>query len=488
MARESNCRTLACVRRRWGPVLVITGTTLLLVGLAAAAGVWGIILLLWTGPVTAQRRAGVVYTLAVAQPLAILLLSTRTVGTGGAISDVSQTASLVGRAMNLAMLAVGVTLLLLPGERVGRGGRLLLAGVWGMALALFIANAFSPSPGSVRYEFYFAVAVTAVVLGVQDRVTLTLWARRTMRVIVLISLGAAVVAPVWAFIGEGTQGYGRTIFGVPRLTGLSPHPNALSAIAVASLLVEIGFRHGPRRVQIFAGLAAAVCVLLTQSNTGYIAAAVGVLVITAVRHAGYRKTLVSGAIALLGVYVFWPQAIIPASLRSSDYVNSVSGRTMIWRLSLDEWHRHPLTGYGPNIFSPSYLSSHFPANMQVSNAHNQVVQTLADSGLLGAAGLAVVIAATVLCGWRARRVDGGLSLALGAAFWTFSITETPMRVVGVGAVPALVTLGVALVASREAAVAAAGLPAAERIDRVDGEDVPSGVVRRRRLGLDGQAD
>ena len=463
---------------------MISGTTLLVAGLAVALGLWGTLLLLWAGPITARRRAGAVYTLAVAQPLAVLLLSTRTVGIDGATSAVSHTVGLVGRAMNLTMLGVGVTLLLVPGERVGRGGRLLIGGIWAMALALVIANVYSPSPGSVRYEFYFAVALTAVMLGVPDRVTLTVWARRTLRVVVLVSLGAAVVAPAWAFIGEGTQGYDRTIFGVPRLTGLSPHPNVLSAIAVAALLVEVGFRHGPRWAQVCAGLAAVACVLLTQSNTGYIAAAVGVLAVLAVRHAGGRRILVAGAIALLGVYVFWPQAIIPASLRSSDYVNSVSGRTTIWRLSLDEWRRHPLTGYGPSIYSPSYLSSHFPSNLQATNGHNQVIQTLADSGLLGAGGLALVIAATVLCAWRARRVDGGLSLALAAAFCTFGLTETPLRVVGVGAVLALATLGIALVGSREAANATAGLAASERADRARGEGVASGVVLRQRLGFD----
>jgi O-antigen ligase len=463
---------------------LISGTIVLIAGFAGALVLWGILLLLWAGPPTARRRAGVVYALAVAQPLTLLLLSARTVGIDGASSAVSHTGTLVGRAMNLAMLGVSVTLLLFPGERVGRGGRSLLGGVWAMALALAIANAYSPSPGAVRYEFYFAVALTAIVLGVPDRLTFAVWARRTLRLVVLVSLGAAVVAPTWAFIGEGTQGYDRTIFGVPRLTGLSPHPNALSAIAVAALLFEVGFRFGPRGVRVCAGLAAVACLLLTQSNTGYIAATVGILALLAVRRAGGRRVLVAAAIALLGVYVFWPQAIIPGSLRSSDYISSVSGRTTIWRLSLDEWHRHPLTGYGPSMYSPSYLTSHFPANLQVTNGHDQVVQTLADSGLLGLGGLVLVIAATVLCAWRARRVDGGLSLALAAAFCTFGLTETPLRVVDVGALFALATLGISLVGSREAVNVTAGLTAAGRPEMARGEDVSSGLVVRPRLGFD----
>jgi O-antigen ligase len=394
-----------------------------------------------------------VFALAVAQPLALELFGTRTAAQTGAVSVASHSLSLAGRAMNIGMVVVAATLLVAPGARVGRGGRLLVSGVWAMAAALFVANFFSPASGSVQYAFYFAAALTAVALGAPDRATLLRWARLATRVVVAVSLGSTVVAPTWAFIGQGSQGYDRTIFGVPRLTGLSPHPNALAAVAVIALLVEVGFRHGSRTARLAGAAAAATCLVLTQSNTGYIAAALAVAIMLASRHAAYRRLLLTACVAVLAVYVVSPTTVVPASVQSSDYVSSVSGRTVIWSISLGAWQRRPLTGYGPGFFSPASVEQRFPETLQVTNGHDQLVQTLVESGLLGLLGLATVFAATIACAWRARRVDGGLSLALVTSFWIFGITETPMRVVGVAAVPALVTLAVALVAGRDSLAA-----------------------------------
>lgn len=436
-------------------------TILLLAVAAVAAAVWVAVLLSHSGSLTPGRRAGIVFALAAFQPLVVLLLSARTVEATGAVSDVSGTVRLLGEAMNIVMLAFAATLVLFPHERAGAAGRLLLGGVWGMALALFVANAFSPSPGSLRYELYFAVGFTAVVLGVPDRVTMMLWGRRVLRVIVAVSLIAAVIAPGWAFIGKGTTGYDRTIFGIPRLTGLSPHPNDLSVIAVLALLLEVGFRNGSRRTAVLAGTAAAACIILAQSNTGYVAAAVGLLTLVAARRASHRAMLAATGLALLAVYLVNPGLLVPRRLTDSSYVDSVSGRTAIWRLSLDEWHRHVLTGYGSNMYSPTYLSSHFPINMQqATNGHDQFVQTLADSGLLGVTALTAVLAGLVFCAWRARRVDGGLAIALVATFLTFGITETPLRVISVAAIPALVILATALAGSRDAETVAVTATAA----------------------------
>ena len=442
----------------------MTPTNLLFLAAFLAACVWGTLFLISWNPVDPQRRAAVVFALVVGQPLLLLLLSARTVGVTGATSVVPHNAALIGQAMNLSMLAVAATLFIWPGEGVGHSARLLIAGVWGMAFALLVANLLSPNPGSARFAFYFAAALAAIVSGVHDRTAFISWARWATRLGVFVSLGAAVVAPNWAFIGSGAQGYDRTLFGVPRLMGLSPHPNAISAIAATGLILEVGFRQGRRWVGIGALLASAVCLLLAQSFTGYVAAGVGLLCIYAVRYASYRAIFASTATVLLAIYVFWPTAIVPASLARSDYVNSVSGRTVIWRLALEEWRRHPVTGYGSNVFSASYLSTHFPANMQqATNAHDQLIQTLADSGLIGVAALVLVLVAALFCAWTARVRDGGLSLALLVVFVSYGITEAPLRVVGVAVVPALVTLIASSLGSRDAAELPVGTTATDGV-------------------------
>jgi O-antigen ligase len=140
-----------------------------------------------------------------------------------------------------------------------------------------------------------------------------------------------------------------------------------------------------------------------------------------------------------------PSLSLAASITGSHYLSSVSGRTTIWRLALDEWARHPLLGYGPNMFSRDYLATHFPPTLQqATNGHNQIVQTLADSGVLGAAAMALVLIAAATAAWRGRSTDAGLTVGLVGVFFTFCLTETPLRTVGLVAVPALATLGLVL--------------------------------------------
>jgi O-antigen ligase len=416
-------------------------------GLLSAA-VW-VAVLLTRRALTAHRRAAVVFGLAVTQPLVVLLFSSRAATVTGATSTVGSQVSRVGEVMNAAMIAFALTLVLFPGRAVSRSGRVALAGVWGMVAALWVADRLSSVPGSMRYEAYFALALTAIVLGAEGGHSLPIWGRRATRFVTGISIGAGIAAPHWANIAAGTNGYDRTFLGMPRLVGLAPHPNDLALVAAIGLVLEIGLGVGGKRSRMLGTAAAVACLALAQSYTADIAAALGVTAILAVRVSAYRRFLVAAAICGLALYLFWPSAVTPGELSRSNYVNTVSGRTTIWRLSIDEWRRHPVTGYGPSMYSARYLETYFPSNLQqATNGHDQFIQTLADSGLVGAAALLIAVMGAIVSGWRARVVDRGLSLALLAVTLVDSITETPLRVVGIEMIPALVTFAVPLVYTR----------------------------------------
>lgn len=443
----------------------------------AAVSVWSLVFLLRGGGLTAHRRAALLFTAAVAQPLVVTGFSTQTASTVGVETVVTPTGALLGQALTAATLALSLTLILFPGHKVGRGGgRLILFGAWVMAAALWVASLLSPQPGSAQYQIVFALALTALVLGVRDHETLLAWGRYFTRLVVGASLAMAVLVPERAFIAASDLGvYDRTLFGLPRLSGVTPHPNALAGIAVLGLLLEAGHTHGWRLTRAIWFVATAGCVLLAQSNTGYIAAAVGLFMLLAARRPAARLLAYGTGIVVLVVYMFAPGALVPAQLEESGYVTSVSGRAAIWDYALAEWQNHPWTGYGPSMFSPDYLATHFPSTLQqATNGHNQVVQTLADSGLFGLAGLVLLAIGLLTCAWRSRRLDAGMSLALVWMLAAFSLTETPLRPVGLTFVPALVVLGVAAIGSRQAS--ADSTNGADRTDRGQTrERVPQGA-------------
>jgi O-antigen ligase len=64
---------------------------------------------------------------------------------------------------------------------------------------------------------------------------------------------------------------------------------------------------------------------------------------------------------------------------------SMTGRDLIWAIAMDEWRANPLFGYGPDLWNDAYRQSINLPN--ATNAHNQFLDTLARSGIVGAAGL-----------------------------------------------------------------------------------------------------
>ena len=103
-------------------------------------------------------------------------------------------------------------------------------------------------------------------------------------------------------------------------------------------------------------------------------------------------------------------------LRDTGYtqgLSSGSGRTDVWDLTLREWHSSPLVGYGPSLWSPGYRSSHgFSALSWVGQAHNQFVEALGQTGLIGFIALVLFVSAAFAVGWKGRRIDHGLTLTL----------------------------------------------------------------------------
>ncbi|GIV00133.1 MAG: hypothetical protein KatS3mg014_1748 [Actinomycetota bacterium] len=92
---------------------------------------------------------------------------------------------------------------------------------------------------------------------------------------------------------------------------------------------------------------------------------------------------------------------------------TLTGRTEIWRATLDVWRENPLFGYGPRLWDVDMSFRFLPTlGWAPAQAHNQVVQTLGEAGLIGLAGLAVYVVVLLRWGVRLRSRSNGSSLLL----------------------------------------------------------------------------
>lgn len=290
--------------------------------------------------------------------------------------------------------------------------------------------------------------------------------RRLLRCYTWGSLAALLVAPGWATIAHDTQFLRLDwLLASGRLAGLTNHPILLGMLAAAALVLELApvLR---RPGWAWHAAAAGAVLILAQSRTAWAMALVALPLLYRRERSGPRvhpllKRLLmlggAGSLALLvspGL-VTWLSALV-----NSQEISSVHGRTLPWQVAWTAFDSSMLFGYGPSLF----LDPASPNRGAYDHAHNQLLQTLGTSGLVGAAGLAVFLIALVAVAWRGARTTGGLTLALTALVLVACLTDGALRGSGFSPqfVSMLVLLAVLHSAVRDAAPAPLPRPAPPR--------------------------
>ena len=109
----------------------------------------------------------------------------------------------------------------------------------------------------------------------------------------------------------------------------------------------------------------------------------------------------------------------------SDEVLSLTGRTSIWADTLAEFERYPWFGYGPDLWGVEYRIR--LGKLFAGQAHNQFIQTLGESGLIGFSLLLMYLGVLLRLALRTFSASRGLSLALYLLILVRCITEAPLR-------------------------------------------------------------
>jgi O-antigen ligase/tetratricopeptide (TPR) repeat protein len=235
-------------------------------------------------------------------------------------------------------------------------------------------------------------------------------------------------------------------------------PYLLITIALAGYLASTSVRY--RLYYLAVAAVNSLALVYAQNRSTVVGLVLGLLVgsiIFALLAAGSRKkwtTLaLAGSLTLAvvgvsaGIRAFPAAAVtryVPTVLQRlarSNPAGSDESRTMQWRASIEGFKDRPLLGYGPENHNLVW-SAHFDPGIYrfeteiYDRAHNQFLETLATTGLIGTAaflGIWVAIGVTLVGAYRAGRLSAsaiailaGLQVAYGTYlfFWFFDLNST----------------------------------------------------------------
>lgn len=197
------------------------------------------------------------------------------------------------------------------------------------------------------------------------------------------------------------------------------HSNLAGALVACTLVIGVKFRSWVRLILV---IGSAMLFLLTQSQTGILAALIGVLVISIT-----RSTIMTRPV---GAKIRWLTIGIDGTL-TAMYIAlhdpTVDGRTDTWRQFADLSTASPILGAGKNGVN-AFVGKWVPESGVVvhhSHAHNLLLDALAPHGLPIALVILLSPLATAWAPTRALGASQPLSLALLASTIVISAIETP---------------------------------------------------------------
>lgn len=274
-------------------------------------------------------------------------------------------------------------------------------------------------------RWVFPAAVSASLLLPRPPASRLLSAARIpLGVIVYASLATLMVSPEWATSPATSTG---VLAPLPfRLLGVTPHPNALAPAALTFMVLGLG---NSTRVEIVNRLAASATLLLTGSLTGWLAALVVSIYLASTAKRNRLTPVARMGLSLLLVGLLAGSAVlVPPVLSEQEQARLATGtgRTALWSLSWEVWTASPILGQGTGVFGEGSLTRDRFA--WAGHAHNQVLQTLATTGIVGLVALAFYLAVLIRL---AREARSRVLVAMLAIHLTRFLTESPVLSNGV---------------------------------------------------------
>lgn len=263
-----------------------------------------------------------------------------------------------------------------------------------------------------------------------------------------ICFAALAVGPLVALFAPNLvieRGFHGALSFMPfRYWGVAPHANALGGMAVLSLLVLYLAPFKGRSYSVSMGVLALGTLFAAQSKTAFLGAIISVFVIYCYRVVSTFDVMVSlrrmSVVRILGILfvafaclcfliiaALSPQILDSASRSSSEGASllTLTGRATIWYIGLAEWRANPFFGYGPDFLDVEHR--YRIGMLHAFHAHNQFIQTLAQSGMVGIIGLLMFLFLAAKHAIMSAAATRGTSIGLLTFLLTRCVTEVPIR-------------------------------------------------------------
>jgi O-antigen ligase len=253
-----------------------------------------------------------------------------------------------------------------------------------------------------------------------------------------VALGVGLLAVI-AVLQQLTKTYDSTWWGFAgvladreamRSAGpLNPNPfgQVLAAAAVLSFyLARIGRRPAARSLGWSLAVLCAAGVVYTQSRAALITLLFAALLIAGLRGVRLRVLALAFCAAVALGLLALPDTLQQRVGALGDVVGesaasyedtALRGRASENLAGLEMWRDHPLLGVGPDNFELQYQRYSAEIGLdprpKARSAHNLYLESLAETGLIGAVAFAAVLALALAGGWRARSRLSGDGALLG---------------------------------------------------------------------------
>lgn len=333
------------------------------------------------------------------------------------------------------IIATGIIIIVLTSYKVPKWRLPLFRSAVFLGTSYALSSAFGLSP-------YFSLAHTASILLliaiiVMPQIRINRFITDLKKVLWLYIIGSAFVAfliPSWSLEYPYLQAYVTGFYW--RLHGLAVHAIQLSTFCWLFLLLELVQPTRELLSRCFKVSLSIIVMILTQSKTMIMLLFLGML---AIKKSDKLNRL--QPIALLFVIFvplsftllindFWDQqipSILPLST-SSLSITTLTGRTLIWEVVVTIFKQNPILGYGPHLWDPEMtLQWADYLKWTPSQSHNQYIQVLGESGILGLISFLMYGAMLIYHAWKARNVGKGIGFIASLSWFVRGVTEAWFR-------------------------------------------------------------
>ncbi|WP_296509189.1 O-antigen ligase family protein [Rhodoferax sp.] len=297
-----------------------------------------------------------------------------------------------------------------------------------------LSSMFGTQPVFIHNLFYTIFAFAALYAARRDPLEPVITTVKvTLYALMLLSLVLCVTNPDMA-LQPGYKGWIPVV--TVRLWGVGSNANSIGPLALLALLMEYMQPTKMRSWRWICISMTLVVFLLAQSKTVWFVSILLIPVLAWYRAPrlarGIDMRLALAIVVTLSAACLLVLVVDPISIwdklsttRAGSEAMTLTGRSQIWAVAIDEWSRNPLFGYGPAIWGPAYRMN---IGMQFAfSAHNQFLQSLSAAGVIGLFSLMTYLGILGLAAYRGAPKTRGVSMAFFLIILFRCLSETPLN-------------------------------------------------------------